>query len=255
MENIINTEKTLVSIITVTYNSERTIERTILSVLNQTYFNIEYIIVDGKSQDKTIDIVRKYRSEFGNRLTIISEEDKGIYDAMNKGIAKARGEIIGIINSDDWYESNAVEKVVEALINNNNLEGVYFGYQRLVTDSEKEILISRSSETNLKNKMIEHSTCFVSKKIYNKQGLFDLRFKYSADYDLMLRLYEKNIPFIKVDNLISNFTVGGASSTSSAALETIKLKKDRGIISQKQYFLKSFQMKITSSLKRIFSYS
>ena len=102
-----------VSIITVCFNSEKTIRRTIESVLYQTYPNIEYIIVDGKSTDGTVDIVKEYLPAFQKRLRYVSERDKGIYDAMNKGIRLSAGDVIGIINSDDFYEPDAVENIVK----------------------------------------------------------------------------------------------------------------------------------------------
>ena len=105
--------ESLVSIITPCYNSEKTIEKTIKSVLGQTYKNIEYIIVDGGSSDSTIDIVKKYEMLFEGRMKVISEKDDGIYDAMNKGILNATGKLIGIVNSDDYYEADAVETVVK----------------------------------------------------------------------------------------------------------------------------------------------
>ena len=96
-----------VSVITVCYNSARTIEATIQSILMQTYSNIEYIIIDGASRDNTLDIIKKYEKEFNGRLTVVSEPDNGIYDAMNKGIRMATGEVIGLLNSDDTYEFDA----------------------------------------------------------------------------------------------------------------------------------------------------
>ena len=103
-----------VSIITVCYNSEKTIERTIKSVLNQTYQDYEYIIVDGASTDKTLDIIKRYEPEFEGKMRWISEQDNGIYYAMNKGIGMAKGKLIGMINSDDYYEINALADMVEA---------------------------------------------------------------------------------------------------------------------------------------------
>ena len=108
--------KPLVSITTATYNSEKTLARTIESVLNQTYAPLEYLIVDGLSKDRTISIARDYEEQFKKRgisYTIISEADKGMYDAINKGIRRANGVLIGNINSDDWYEPDAVERIVE----------------------------------------------------------------------------------------------------------------------------------------------
>ena len=103
-----------VTIVTVCYNSESTIRKTIESVLRQTYTNIEYVVIDGNSQDKTLDIIREYQECFKGRMKLVSEPDEGIYDAMNKGIRLAEGELIGILNSDDHYEENAVEEIVKA---------------------------------------------------------------------------------------------------------------------------------------------
>ena len=120
----------LISIITVSYNAVKTIEDTILSVINQTYPNIEYIIIDGGSTDGTLDIIKKYQ----DKITYwVSEPDKGIYDAMNKGIAKANGELIGIINADDWYELDAVQNVV--LEFNNTRPAIYHGGLNIVKAS------------------------------------------------------------------------------------------------------------------------
>ncbi len=115
-------DKPLVSIITVCLNSEKTIEQTIQSVINQTYPNIEYIIIDGKSTDRTLEIIDKYK---GKISILVSESDEGIYDAMNKGLKLATGELIGIINSDDWYESDAVETIVNSFLADRNVQVIY----------------------------------------------------------------------------------------------------------------------------------
>ncbi|MDO4190908.1 MAG: glycosyltransferase, partial [Bacteroidales bacterium] len=119
----------LVSIITVCFNAEKTIEQTIQSVINQTYSNIEYIIIDGKSTDSTLNIVSKYKD---NIATIISEPDNGIYDAMNKGIKLSSGELIGIINADDWYEKDAVKIMVNKYLSTENKDNsLYYGMIRI----------------------------------------------------------------------------------------------------------------------------
>ncbi len=133
----------LFSIITVCYNSEKTIERTIKSVLNQTESNYEYIIVDGGSTDKTLDIVKNYEDAFNGRLKYISEKDNGIYDAMNKGIGMAKGELIGLINSDDYYELDALENIkkeYEKLEDEKKKHLVMYGFMRTVND-DKEIAV------------------------------------------------------------------------------------------------------------------
>ena len=122
-----------VSIITPSLNSEKTIEQTINSVLNQRYTDFEYIIIDGNSSDHTVDIIKEYISLFGGRMRYISEKDDGIYDAMNKGIKLARGNVIGIINSDDWYEKDALEKVVNFFSNNDT--DVIDGKMNILTEN------------------------------------------------------------------------------------------------------------------------
>ncbi len=131
------TEDISVSIITVSFNSEKTIERTVKSVISQTYKNLEYIIVDGGSGDKTVDIIKGYSEKY-DFISYTSEPDNGIYDAMNKGIERAGGEIIGIINSDDWYEENAVAIIVKSFLENGRKQGVYYGEMGLFKDGKEK---------------------------------------------------------------------------------------------------------------------
>lgn len=223
----------LVSIITVCYNSANTIEDTIRSVLEQTYRNIEYIIVDGKSTDSTMSLVKKYETLFEGRLHYISEKDDGIYDAMNKGIEMAGGELIGIINSDDYYELDAVENIVKQY--KHNKEQVLYGMMRII-EGDQERRIVMDSHHFIREVMIPHCTCFVKREIYIKYGKFDLRYKYVADYDLMLRLSQiKDITFTPVYVITSNFRVGGASSCFQAVQETLKFKLEKKLISRSVY--------------------
>ena len=222
-----------VSIITVCYNSEKTIRKTIKSVLDQTYKNIEYIIVDGASKDGTLDIVNKYREAFGDRLTVISESDDGIYYAMNKGIKILTGELIGIINSDDWYEEDAVEKIVRNY-NERHVSKyeVYYGMTGIIKNGEL-LTVSKSSHENLEEDMISHPSCFITKATYEKYGLYDTRYTCVADYDLMLRYKRSNVVrFIPVDEHIANFSIGGMSSTGKAYIDLLKLKLNYGKITR-----------------------
>ena len=161
-----------VSIITVCFNSEKTIERTIKSVLEQTYKKLEYIIVDGKSTDKTLEIVEKYRPLFKGRMKVISEPDQGIYDAMNKGICNASGELIGIINSDDYYETDTVENVVAAMKDEDYQ--ILYGMLRVIKENEDTRVIVMPKHENLENEMLAHPTCFVTKKVYSDFGIYDI---------------------------------------------------------------------------------
>jgi glycosyltransferase involved in cell wall biosynthesis len=182
-----------VSIITVSYNSQDTIEDTINSVLAQSYKDIEYIIVNGKSTDNTLDIVNKYRDKISN---IISEPDKGIYDAMNKGIRLATGDIVGILNSDDLYvDSKVISKIVKNI--EKNKADCCWGNLVYVDKSDTNKIIRNWKSCEYKESLFKvgwappHPTFFVKKWIYEKYGLFDLNFPISADYEIMLRFLEK----------------------------------------------------------------
>jgi glycosyltransferase len=181
-----------VSIITPSFNSAKTVEETIKSVLGQSYKDIEYIIIDGGSKDKTLEIVNKYKDKISK---IISEPDKGIYDAMNKGVKLASGEIIGILNSDDLY---ADEKVIEEVVKtfeNYDVECVWGDLVYFTDDPNKIIRIWRSSD--YKEGLFEkgwvppHPTFFVKKEVYEKYGYFRLDFKVASDYELMFRFLKK----------------------------------------------------------------
>lgn len=215
-----------VSIITVCYNSERTIRRTIESVLQQTYKNIEYIIVDGKSTDATCKIVSEYLDD--SRLKFVSESDEGIYDAMNKGIRMSTGKLIGIINSDDFYETDAVQKVVEAW--DGSAGEILHGLMRQLRNG-KEYGVILTSADFLHEKMIQHPSCFVVRDVYEKIGLFDTQYKYVADSEFMMRAYDAGVVFKPVYHVIANFDEGGASEKTAAQIERFRLSRQRGEIS------------------------
>lgn len=234
----------MISIITVVFNGEKTIKDTLDSVCNQTLLPGEYIIVDGLSTDGTIAIVKEYMLRFPF-IKFISEKDKGIYDAMNKGIQLASGKVIGMINSDDWYEVDALEKIWEAYEINGS--GVYYGIQRNMI-MNKEYYLERASHEFLAEKMIPHPSTFVSKDIYKEFGVFDLKFAFSSDLELLIRLSKLNVPFYKMDSIIANFRIGGASSTPKAAMESISIRKNYGLISAKRYYFSLFKLKLKSIL-------
>lgn len=224
------------SIITVCFNSERTIERTIRSVLDQTYRNFEYIIVDGRSADRTMEIVKRYEAAFEGRMKIISEPDQGIYDAMNKGIDRAKGELVGIINSDDYYEKDTLWKVKKAYLG-NKYEIIYGMQQNFKEDGRLVSIIFRHHDF-LEEDMINHPTCFVTGSLYADKGKYSLEYKASSDYDFMLRMKsDPDVVFNPVKSVLANFTLGGMSSNSSAHLETFKIWKKYGCISHKKYLM------------------
>lgn len=235
----------LVTIITPCFNSEKTIARTIESVLNQIRPVDEYLIIDGASTDKTLEIIKSYEKLFEGRMKIVSEPDQGIYDAMNKGIKLATGELIGIVNSDDYFEPDAVKVMVENRTNDDYQ--ILYGYER-IWENGQEIKVVLNHHNNIRNQMITHPTCFVTKKIYDDKGLFNTNYKYSADYEFMLRMSEdKDVIFTPIYEIISNYALGGASGTAAAFFETQDLLYQYGSISKKRYR----QMKIKSAIVKL----
>ncbi len=206
-----------VSIITISYNSEATIESTILSVINQTYSNIEYIVVDGKSSDRTIEIVGKHKAKIS---TFISEPDKGIYDAMNKGVALATGDIIGILNSDDFYADENVISDIAGLFQKAHCEAVYADLVYVDREDDSKILRTWNagqykSGMFLKGWMPPHPTFFVKASIYAQYGLYNTMFRSSADYEFMLRVIHKHhVKVNYLDRVITKMRSGGQSNVS-----------------------------------------
>lgn len=223
----------MVTVITVCYNSELTIRRTVESVLNQTYPNVEYVIIDGNSGDGTLSIIMEYQARFGERLRIVSEPDNGIYDAMNKGIKMASGDLIGILNSDDYYEEDAVEKIVNVW-DKSGMQ-VFYGMMRTLKDG-KEYSVSMLSHHFLNEHMIFHPACFVTKDVYEKIGVFDTQYRSVADYDFILRAYDsQEVRFVPVYSVIANYSDGGMSKSSEGYLEGLKYRRDRGTLSNTTY--------------------
>ena len=206
-----------ISIITVVRNNVSTINDAIESVLSQTYKNIEYIIVDGSSTDGTVEVVQGYKDKIDK---FISEKDHGVYDAMNKGIAMATGDVIGILNSDDiYFDKNSIESVVESF-RENKTESI-FGDLYYVDkyDLNKVIRYWKSSDFKLgsfaKGWHPPHPTFFVKKEVYEKHGLYDLELKVSADFDLMLRFLEKyQISTTYLHKVLVKMRIGGQSNNS-----------------------------------------
>jgi glycosyltransferase len=211
----------LISIITISYNSEKSIEQTIKSVLHQSYSNIEYIIVDGLSTDKTMGIVASYIDVFREKGFIfkyISEPDKGISDAFNKGINLANGKLVGIINSDDWFEPDAVETIVHNLENNI---GIYCGWLNLY-NSDLEYVKSRKSRPYLLplGMYVNHPTVFVRRNVYANIK-FDTNLKIAMDYDVLLKSLKQGVQIKSIDKVIANMRLGGISCN----METMRFEE------------------------------
>lgn len=176
-------DKPLVSIITVVFNGQKHLEQTIQSVINQTYDNVEYIIMDGGSTDGTLEIIEKYEDKIDYW---VSEPDEGIYDAMNKGISLAQGDIIGLINSDDYYLSNTIKDIVKVMLE-SNVSIIYGDINMLPRDSGSELKVRKSSAKKLLFGMsLNHPATFVRRKIY-METRYDTAYKMAADYDFLLR--------------------------------------------------------------------
>ncbi len=214
----------LFSIITVSYNSEKTIERTIQSILKQSYENFEYIVVDGKSSDATISIVDSYLLKFNGRLHYISEADSGIYNAMNKGISRAKGDIVAIVNSDDWLENNALQIVADNIQSHAlNLKTPFliagqmnFHYdngtiQVMKTNEKKYLYYAKQYRMGL-----NHPATFVSRITYDIVGVFDENLKLYADCDFILRCKKMNVQVCFLDDILTNMADGGASNVYSS---------------------------------------
>lgn len=206
-----------VSIITVCYNSAKTIEDTIQSVINQTYDNIEYIIVDGLSTDNTLEIVNKYKNKIAK---VVSEKDAGLYDAINKGIDLATGDIVANINSDDFYIDNNVIADVVAKMEEDKSDTLYADlYYVEAADTNKVTRNWVSGEYKkgmfFKGWMPPHPTFFVCKSVYDNYGKFNLELKSAADYEIMLRFIHKHeCSICYLPRVIVRMRVGGVSNVS-----------------------------------------
>jgi len=246
-----------ISIITVVWNNKETIKDAIDSVLNQTFKDIEYIIVDGASSDGTVDIVKSYEDKI---TKFISEPDCGLYDAMNKGIALATGDVVGILNSDDFYiDEFVIEKVVKVFeekevdsmfadlvfVKSNDLEKTvrYYDSSRCFPEKFKYALYPA------------HPTFFVKKEIYDKYGYFKTDYKIAADFDIMARfLYSQRISFYYLNEVIIKMRVGGVSTSFSSiwinSLEQLRVCKENNINTNFVNILLKYPSKILGLLKK-----
>jgi len=205
-----------ISIITATYNSSLTVRDTLNSIQNQDYPDIEHIIVDGKSTDGTVKIV----SEFNHVSKIISEKDKGIYDAMNKGIAASTGDVIGILNSDDIYNSTQILSTVAHAFSNSDVKTSYGDLQYVQTNNLNKVVRTWKAGNFSKRNfyygwMPPHPTFFVRRDVYDKVGLFNISLRSASDYELMLRILIKHaISTHYIPQVIVKMRAGGMSNAS-----------------------------------------
>lgn len=243
-----------VSIITVCFNSAKTIRDTIESVINQTYQNIEYIIIDGGSTDGTVDIIKEYEHYIAKW---VSEPDGGIYDAMNKGILMASGHLIGILNSDDWYGINTVELIVNEFFKNKNIE--LFHGDNEIYDTDGNFLFIIKSDQNYNNlwhsMVINHPGCFITREAYKKYGAYKTDYRLAADYELILRMFINGARFQYIDRVLASMRTGGIGyrSVFTSCQESRDIVIEYGypcINAYKDYYFKISKIRIRKILEK-----
>ncbi len=225
-----SSKKPVVSVITVTKNAEKYLEESLLSVINQTYSKIEYLIIDGLSDDGTVDILEKYRKHID---VLIREHDDSMYEAINKGICRSTGDIVAVLNADDCYADNGVvSRVVESIFE-LEVEGIYgdlivnYGdrkkYKKVFQVSYEEYLMAG------KGTFVPHITLFLKKSCLDRVGMYDVQYKYAADYDFILRCLTKcKIRYLSMP--IAIFRRHGGSITASGLIraERVNISKKQG---------------------------
>lgn len=249
-----------VSLITVTYNSDKTLLDTINSVLAQTYENIEYIVVDGLSKDKTVDIIREYEPQFAGRMKWISEKDSGLYDAMNKGIRMATGDVVGILNSDDFFTSNdVIEKVVAGFT--QDTDAVY-GDIHFVNPDNLQRCVRYYSSKIFKRSLMKmgfipaHPSFYCRKECFEKFGYYKTDYKIAADFDLLLRfiyVHQIRIKYLPVDMV--TMRLGGASTDGWKSRlvmmnEHLRSFKENGVKTNRFWLSLRYFYKITEYIRK-----
>lgn len=210
----------MISIITATFNSAKTLKDTIQSVLRQTNKDFEYLIIDGGSTDETIDIVKSYESEFSGRLKWVSEKDQGIYDAMNKGIKMASGDVVGILNSDDYFTSDDILQTVDNAFKSHEIDAIY-GDIHFIRDGAPDKCVRYYSSRMFSPFWLRfgfipaHPSFYCKREVFEKAGLYSLDYKIGADYEMMVRLFKKyRIKSLYINKDFVTMRTGGASNNN-----------------------------------------
>ncbi|CAC9975281.1 glycosyltransferase family 2 protein [Flavobacterium panici] len=235
-----------ITIITVCYNRKATIEKAIQSVLSQNYPDIEYIIIDGNSKDGTQEIIESYKDRISK---YISEPDKGMYDAINKGFQLATGDVIGLMHSDDeFYDRKAISRIAARFENDNTIDGVYGDGIYVSNDKEERLIRDRiggvfSLKRVKKGWLPLHPTVYLKKAVIDKHGLYNLDFKIASDTEFLLRyLYKHKINMSYIDAYIVKMRMGGMSTSLKRAFEVLyedyKIYKFHGLAAISVVFLK-----------------
>ena len=245
----------MISIITATFNSAKTLKDTIQSVLRQTNKDFEYLIIDGGSTDETIDIVKSYESEFSGRLKWVSEKDQGIYDAMNKGIKMASGDVVGILNSDDYFTSDDILQTVDNAFKSHEIDAIY-GDIHFIRDGNPQKCVRYYSSRMFRpfwlrfGFMPAHPSFYCKREIFDKAGLYSLDYKIGADYEMMVRLFKRHkIKSLYVNKDFVTMRTGGASNTNVRSRltlieEDVKACRENGIYTNRFFIMLKFLYKI-----------
>ena len=238
-----------VTIITVCYNRSKTIEESIQSVISQNYDNIEYIIIDGNSNDGTQEIIQSYAD---NISKFVSEPDNGMYDAINKGLRLATGDIVGLMHSDDeFYDENVISNIVAEFMLSNDIEAIYGNGIYITNDADRKRVRNRIggefSLKRIKNGWLPlHPTVYIKRSCLNQHGLYDLDYKIASDTEFLLRyLYKYKIKTIYINAYIVKMKMGGFSTSKSRAIQVLKedynIYQYHGLFALKSVFLKKLR--------------
>lgn len=200
-------DQPLITLITVVFNAEKTLEKTIQSVLAQNYPALEYIVIDGASRDQTLTLIHTYENEITHWR---SEPDQGIYDAMNKGIALSHGKIIGLVNAGDYLEPGTLELLAKYWPK-SGLSAIFTGNCRILLAHSPHSYLESGAPSRLPAFMVPHASVFVSRSVYESLGLFDRRFRVASDFDFLCRCYQRQISFQYIDNVLSAVSPRGFS--------------------------------------------
>lgn len=234
----------MISVITINFNNAQGLKKTFESIKNLNKKDFEYIVIDGGSTDESLELI-KANSKIITKY--VSEKDKGIYDAINKGINLATGSIIGLVHAGDEYLSDALDTIEE--LHQKNPESILYGAMKTSRNGVFDSIWGFNA-CNLTRQMIPHLSCFVPKVIYQKSGMYDLNYKIAADYECFLRFYTQNVQFVFVDKIICNFDLDGVSQRTSGTQteeEVIAIKKKYGF-----YKEPSKKEKIKQFIKKFF---
>lgn len=207
-----------ISIITATYNSASTVADTFESVLRQTYNDIDYWVIDGGSTDRTLDIIKEYEPKFGGRMHYVSERDRGIYDAMNKGLARSSGDVVGILNSDDYFTDEKVLEDLAMTFAKNDVDAVY-GDIHFIKDGFPDKVVRYYSSAMFRpfwlrfGFMPAHPSFYAKREVFEKYGKYSLDYKIASDYDMMVRLFYKHrISYKYIKRDFVTMRTGGVST-------------------------------------------